>query len=342
MEKTISLEGMEGKSLMKAEKKSRFAGLPGFTLRVLGKCSHDGIGAYAAQSAFFVLMSVFPFLMLLLQLMRFAPVSQESLLFMVDNIFPDYLLPTMHEILQELYSSSFGLVSVSVITTLWAASKAMHAVTTGLDRICRAEEVRNWIVIRLWALLYTCLLAIIILVHYRPKGVPLHMYNMVLRSIYLIFLLTLVVAIMYKAFPHKRLSFIAQLPGAFFCAVSLYVFSNIITIYLNSFNGFSMYGSLTTLILVMFWLYFCNYFIMLGAEINEVRRQELLREEAEFNDGEEEEGGGIQRREGGGIQRREGGRSGSPLNISNISEQKLRDGSRQPSPASGHSGTYSS
>ena len=181
----------------------------------------------------------------------------------------------------------------------------MHAVTTGLDRICRAEEVRNWFVIRLWALLYTCLLAIIIiiavtsavfwqelrdfLVHYRPKGVPLHMYNMVLRSIYLIFLLTLVVAIMYKAFPHKRLSFIAQLPGAFFCAVSLYVFSNIITIYLNSFNGFSMYGSLTTLILVMFWLYFCNYFIMLGAEINEVRRQELLREEAEFNDGEEEE-----------------------------------------------------
>ena len=87
---------------MKAEKKRRFAGLPGFILQVLGKCSRDGIGAYAAQSAFFVLMSVFPFLMLLLQLMRFAPVSQESLLYMVDNIFPDYLLPTMHEILQEL------------------------------------------------------------------------------------------------------------------------------------------------------------------------------------------------------------------------------------------------
>ena len=110
--------------------------------------------------------------MLLLQLMRFAPVSQESLLFMVDNIFPDYLLPTMHEILQELYSSSFGLVSVSVITTLWAASKAMHAVTTGLDRICRAEEVRNWIVIRLWALLYTCLLAIIIWSITGPKAFP--------------------------------------------------------------------------------------------------------------------------------------------------------------------------
>ncbi len=268
---------------MKAEKKRRFAGLPGFILQVLGKCSRDGIGAYAAQSAFFVLMSVFPFLMLLLQLMRFAPVSQESLLYMVDNIFPDYLLPTMHEILQELYSSSFGLVSVSVITTLWAASKAMHAVTTGLDRICRAEEVRNWFVIRLWALLYTCLLAFIILL-----AVTSAVFWQALRDILVHYRpLTLVLVIMYKAFPHKRLSFLAQLPGAFFCAVSLYVFSNIISIYLNSFNGFSMYGSLTTLILVMFWLYFCNYFIMIGAEINEILRQSRA-EEKETSEKEDE------------------------------------------------------
>ena len=29
-----------------------------------------------------------------------------------------------------------------------------------------------------------------------------------------------------------------------------------------------MYGSLTTIILVMLWLYFCMYIILLGAEIN--------------------------------------------------------------------------
>ena len=113
------------------------------------------------------------------------------------------------------------------------------------------------------------------------------MYNTALRSVYLILLLTLVLVIMYKAFPHKRLSFLAQLPGAFFCAVSLYVFSNIISIYLNSFNGFSMYGSLTTLILVMFWLYFCNYFIMIGAEINEILRQSRA-EEKETSEKEDE------------------------------------------------------
>ena len=48
-----------------------------------------------------------------------------------------------------------------------------------------------------------------------------------------------------------------------------------------------MYGSLTTLILVMFWLYFCNYFIMIGAEINEILRQGRA-EEKETSEKEDE------------------------------------------------------
>jgi len=93
----------------------------GFVVRVIGKSTDDQVGAYAAQSAFFILMSLFPFLILLLQLMKYAPVSQEDLLFTVDSIFPDYLLPALHDILQELYSSSFGYIGISSVTTLWAA-----------------------------------------------------------------------------------------------------------------------------------------------------------------------------------------------------------------------------
>jgi len=34
------------------------------------------------------------------------------------------------------------------------------------------------------------------------------------------------------------------------------------------FNGFSMYGSLTTIALIMLWLYFCMYIMMMSAEVN--------------------------------------------------------------------------
>lgn len=267
-----------------------------FVLKVFRKSNQDGVGAFSAQSAFFILMSVFPFTMLLLQLMKVAPISQESLLYAVDSIFPDYLLPTIHEILQEIYSSSFGLVSATVVTTLWASSKAIHALQQGLGRICNEKKVRNWFVARAWAVLYTFLFAVFLviavtmivfwqrarsfLIHYRPLGVPLHVYSTILQAIYTIVLLSLAFAVMYKVFPHKKLKFVDQLPGAIIAAIGWYGFSAFVTIYISEFHGFSMYGSLTTLTLVMFWLYFCNYFIMIGAEVNEVIRRDRERNAA--------------------------------------------------------------
>ena len=85
---------------------------------------------------------------------------------------------------------------------------------------------------------------------------------------------------MYKVFPHKKLKFVDQLPGAIVAAIGWYGFSAFVTIYISEFHGFSMYGSLTTLTLVMFWLYFCNYFIMIGAEVNEVIRRDRERNAA--------------------------------------------------------------
>lgn len=267
-----------------------------FVIKVIHKCDRDDVAAFSAQSAFFILMSVFPFTMLILQLMKIAPISQESLLYAVDSIFPDYLLPTIHEILQEIYSSSFGLVTATVITTLWASSKAIHALQQGLGRICNEKKVGNWFVVRAWAVLYTFLVAIFIiiavamivfwqkarsfLIHYRPKGVSLHVYSSVIQAVYTLVLLALAFAVMYKVFPHKKLRFIDQLPGAIAAAIGWYGFSAFVTIYISMFNGFSMYGSLTTLTLVMFWLYFCNYFIMVGAEINEVMRRDREKKKA--------------------------------------------------------------
>jgi membrane protein len=51
-------------------------------------------------------------------------------------------------------------------------------------------------------------------------------------------------------------------------------FSLFVTVYLGAFHASSTYGSLTTLAIVMFWLYFSMYIIMIGAEVNEVMRQD--------------------------------------------------------------------
>ena len=60
-----------------------------------------------------------------------------------------------------------------------------------------------------------------------------------------------------------------ELPGAVFTAIGWMVVSWIFSVYVDIFKGFSsMYGSLTTIVLIMLWMYFCMYSLLLGGELN--------------------------------------------------------------------------
>ena len=71
-----------------------------------------------------------------------------------------------------------------------------------------------------------------------------------------------------KAVAGRKITFRNQLPGAILCTVVWYLFSVGVSVYVGYFNGFSMYGSLTTVVLTMFWIYFCMYILLFCAELN--------------------------------------------------------------------------
>ena len=75
--------------------------------------------------------------------------------------------------------------------------------------------------------------------------------------------------LIYKFLPNRRDKFRKQIPGAVFTALGWMVISWIFSVYVDVFQGFSsMYGSLTTIVLIMLWMYFCMYSILLGGELN--------------------------------------------------------------------------
>ena len=77
----------------------------------------------------------------------------------------------------------------------------------------------------------------------------------------------------YKFLPNHIVQLKVQLMGAAFSAVGWMIVSWIFSVYLNIFKGFSsMYGSLTTIVLIMLWLYFCMYILLLGGEVNVILR----------------------------------------------------------------------
>lgn len=56
----------------------------------------------------------------------------------------------------DLYADrSFAILSFSIIATLWSASKGLHSVLYGLNKVAGAEETRPWLHRRLLCMMYT-------------------------------------------------------------------------------------------------------------------------------------------------------------------------------------------
>ena len=70
----------------------------------LDKCRIDNITAFAAQSAFFIILSAIPFLMVFSSLLKYTPITQDMLTQMVDTYMPKYISPLMTGIISEVYN----------------------------------------------------------------------------------------------------------------------------------------------------------------------------------------------------------------------------------------------
>lgn len=257
----------------------------------MDKCKRDKINAYSAQSAFFIILSAIPFLMVFSSLLQYTAVTEAMILEIISRIMPEYVSPFVISLVDEVYNRSMGIISVTAVVAIWSAAKGVQYMADGLNAVNDLEETRNWFVLRFWAVVYTIvfLIAIVFTLLVLVFGNSLHdlavQYLPILkhaadflshfRGLVMIAILTLFFAVVFTALPNCKLSFKSQLPGAAICSVAWYAFSFGLSVYVDYFNGFSMYGSLTTIALIMLWLYFCMYIMMMSAEVNVVFNESI-------------------------------------------------------------------
>ena len=132
--------------------------------KFLIKLREDSISAFAAQAAFFIILSFFPFVMFLLTLLNYLPVSAEDLLALLSGIFPTQITSAFQTILSELAKKASGAVlSVTAVAALWSASRGMLALVRGLNAVYGHKETRNYFLIRFVAMLYTLGFAVLLI-----------------------------------------------------------------------------------------------------------------------------------------------------------------------------------
>jgi len=246
--------------------------------------SRKNIAVYASGMAFFVFLSLIPILMVLCAVIPLTVVTQQDLMNAVDQVMPDFIVPLLSTIITDVYERSSGIISVAILVAVWSAGKGMLAMIRGLNEINEVDEHRNYLVLRLVASGYTLLmlcavlLALILMVFgstllevlrgYFPMAEDIIAWVKHFRFLVSWGVLTFLFAVFYSFVPSNRQKFWYQMPGAAFAAVVWSIFSFAFSIYIKYFNGFSTYGSLTAIIIIMLWLYFCFYIILLGAFLN--------------------------------------------------------------------------
>lgn len=250
------------------------------------KISRDMVTGFAASSCFYILLSLFPFLLVLMELIHYLPVTADSLTEIIRDIVPTQLLPVFESFIIDIYNnSSITLLSITIITALWAAGRGFISISHGLNTIYDSKKSRSWIKQRIISTIYTVILLLIIVLSLfalvfgnlivEILGSLLPSIALILKSILgnklIIFpsLLAFIFMIFYKYIPNRPSTFLKEFPGALTTAAGWYLFSWIYSIYIDKSPNFSyMYGSLATLIISLIWIYCCMIIFFIGAELN--------------------------------------------------------------------------
>ncbi len=244
----------------------------------------QNISAFASSTAFFFFLSLVPMLIVLCTVIPYTPLTEENLVTVITDITPEQIDPLATRLVNEVYQKSAGILSVAIFATIWSAGKGVLALMRGLNAINHVEEKRNYFVIRMIASFYTLVMLLVMILslfvmvfgnqlvnvalHRIPPLQYLVSFVMEFRFLFVWAVLTILFAAVYAYVPDNKLQFKEQIPGACFAAVVWSVFSWGFSLYVSRSGAYSIYGSLSIIVIVMIWMYFCMYIIMVGAYLN--------------------------------------------------------------------------
>ncbi len=253
-------------------------------ISIITKGMDDNVMVYAAQSAYYLVLSVIPFIMILLSVVQFfIPIDKAEIIKRIPTVLSADIQAYFKGIINEIFAKpAISLISASAITTLWSASRGFAAMERGVKKVYSIPKRKYFIIDILLSFVYTVIftvvlvlfLAIIVfgkaLLFVIDKHMP-WLYINISSFRYVIFFAASIAffTILYASFTSPKIKLRYHLPGAAFTGTGWVLFSYIFSVYINNFANYSrIYGSLTAIVLMMLWLYSCMTILLYGAEIN--------------------------------------------------------------------------
>ncbi len=255
---------------------------------LMKKINEDDILPWASMLTIYLLLSIFPLMMILTEaLSRFSLNNPELLAYWTD-LLPPNIYSTLTSISEELVMrQSPTVIPTAALITLWSASRGILAIIKALNKAYGINEGRGYIRLRLLAFTYTLGLILLILLSLITIVFGNKILTLVTQKLtvpeqieqiigYLRYAVTLLFSLMffiglYNVCPSKKSGFHQVLPGAILATIGLTITSIGFSLYISYLGNLSyLYGSLSGFIVVILWLFVVSVLIMVGGEVNAI------------------------------------------------------------------------
>jgi membrane protein len=269
-----NLHGVEGEFMFNSIK------------QLISRVIDDEIDALAAQVTYYLLLSFFPFLLLLLSIIGYSELQSKDVLIYLSQIMPKNSFDLIYSTVIEVFDSTKGnLLPLSIMGLVWTGSSGFRAIIKGLNKAYDEKETRPY-----WKTLSISILFMVGLALVITSAVALVVFGEMIGSAiasrfdvsnrfilgwdiirYIVTLggMIFIFASLYHFTPCRKLTWKEVVPGAIFTTIGWLIASLGFAYYVNNFNNYSsVYGGIGAVIVLMLWLYLTSIIILVGGEIN--------------------------------------------------------------------------
>lgn len=247
-----------------------------------------GVSAIGAQLAYYLTLSIFPFIIFFLSILQFTPLADANILQKLLTPLPTEARELFYDLIQGIINDgSISLLSFGAIGSIWSSSNGIMALMKAVNRALDLEEDRPYIKLKILSIVFTIGLFLTLIIAFTVLVFGETIFRVIFGSytwvmlvvwktlkflIPLIFMI-LVFTILYKWSPSIKkgikIKTSESLPGAVFASLGWVMLSAGFAFYVNNFSSYSKtYGSLGGVIAFLVWLYMSSIVIVLGAEVN--------------------------------------------------------------------------
>ena len=258
-----------------------------FLIKLISKMKDDNIVALSAQLSYYIILGIFPFLILAISILC----NYSSYIYYILNSVESILPPDVFKIVSNVVHNSVNscdksYFSASILVILWSATAGSATIINAINRAYGFTVKNNYLFMRIEGIIFSLAIMIIMQLIFAlivlGREIVSFLQNIelfsditysfidIFRYALPVLLLFLVFSAAYKFLTYEKVSYSFVFPGAIASTIGFVfgsmLFSNYISTKAKYYN--SIYGNLSGLIVFLIWIFILSIIFLTGAEIN--------------------------------------------------------------------------